>query len=67
MHRLQRIGPQPAGVRSLGEYVEYGFDAAAGNPLAIRFTMEPDELGRHAVSIRLADGPAVDLVQFTYP
>jgi hypothetical protein len=29
--------------------------------------MEPDELGRHAVSIRLDGGPAVDLVQFTYP
>jgi hypothetical protein len=66
-YRLQRIDPEPAGVRSLGEYVEYSFDAAAGNPLAIRFTMEPDELGRHAVSIRLDDGPAVDLVQFTYP
>jgi hypothetical protein len=66
-NRLQRIQPAPRSVRSLGEYVEYSFDAQAGEPLAIRFTVEPDKLGTHLVAVRLNDGPEVRLEQFTYP
>jgi hypothetical protein len=66
-NRLQRIDPEPRSARSLGEYVEYSFDAQASEPLAIRFAVEPDELGTHLVSVRLNDGPEVRLEQFTYP
>jgi hypothetical protein len=66
-NRLRRIEPEPGSTRSLGEYVEYSFDAQAGEPFAVRFTAEPDELGKHSVSIRLNGGPEITLVQFTYP
>jgi hypothetical protein len=66
-NRLQRIDPEPRSARSLGEYVEYSFDAQASEPLAIRFAVEPDELGTHLVSVRLNDRPEVRLEQFTYP
>jgi len=64
---LQRIDPEPKSTRSLGEYVEYSFDAQAREPLAVHFTAEPNDLGKHSVSIRLNGGPEITLVQFTYP
>ena len=66
-NRLQRIEPEPRSTRSLGEYVEFSFDAQASEPLAIRLTLEPDEFGTHSGSVRLNDGPEVRLEQFTYP
>ena len=66
-NRLQRIDPEPRSTRSLGEYVEFSFDAQASEPLAIRLTLEPDEFGTHSGSVRLNDGPEVRLEQFTYP
>lgn len=67
VHRLERIQPEPANVRSIGEYVEYSFDAQTDRPMTIRFTLMPDDLGTHLLSVRLHDGPDVRLVQFTYP
>jgi hypothetical protein len=66
-NRLERIDPEPTSSRSLGEYVEYRFDTEDGQPLAVRFTYEPDQIGSHSIPVRLSGAPEVRVVQFTYP
>jgi hypothetical protein len=66
-YQVERIDPEPESTRSAGEYVEYSFRVRAREPLEVRLTVEPDELGSHWGSIRLDGGSEVNVVQFTYP
>ena len=64
---LQRLVPEPREMRGRDDAVEFIYDVAPGAALQVRWTVEPDELGSLSSSVRLNDGPAVEIAQFTYP
>ena len=64
---LQRLVPDPNATRGRDEEVEFVYDVAPGDGLQVRWTLEPDQLGSHSASVRLNDGPAIRIEQFTYP
>ena len=64
---LQRLVPDPNATRGRDEEVEFIYDVGPGEALQVRWTIEPDQLGRHSASVRLNDGRAVEIEQFTFP
>jgi hypothetical protein len=64
---LQRLVPEPNATRGRDDAVEFIYDVAPGDGLQVRWTMEPDQLGRHSALVRLNDGPVLQIEQFTYP
>ena len=64
---LQNLVPEPNDTRGRGSDVEFHYDVAPGEGLQVRWSVEPDELGTHTATVRLNDGPAIELEQFTYP
>ena len=66
-HDLLSVVPEPTSDQRVGNDIEYVFAAASGQALEVRWTIEPDELGAHAASVRFNSGPPAAFVQFTYP
>jgi hypothetical protein len=66
-HELLRIVPTPARASGRGETIEFTFEVRPHEALHARWSFEPDEIGRHVAVVRLDDGPAVRVEQFTYP
>ena len=64
---LQRQVPEPSATLGHDDAVEFIYDVGPDAALLVRWTVEPDELGRRSSSVRLNDGPAVEIAQFTYP
>ena len=64
---LQRLVPDPGATRGRNDTVEFIYDVVPGVALLVRWTVEPDRLGSRSSSVRLNDGPAVEIAQFTYP
>ena len=64
---LQRVVPEPSTTRGRDQHVEFVHDVAAGEALQVRWTVEPEEIGKHSVSVRLDGGPPIEMSQFTYP
>jgi hypothetical protein len=64
---VQAIVPVPAATHSHGTGLDYTFDVVPGQKLQVEWTLQPDEIGRHAGTVRLGGGPPVSIAQFTYP
>jgi hypothetical protein len=64
---LQRSVPEPGEARTRGDEVELVYGSQSRRGLQVRWVIEPDELGSHTTTLRLNDGPPVEIVQFTYP
>jgi hypothetical protein len=66
--QVKEILPEPLRVRAAGPLVLYTFAGSRGaSPTALRFVLQPDELGAHEAIISLGTGRAVTIRQFTYP
>jgi hypothetical protein len=66
-HDLQTVVPEPSRGTGRGDEVEFTFEADPRAGAQIHWSFEPDELGRHVTTVRLGDGPAVVVEQFTLP
>jgi hypothetical protein len=64
---VQSMVPEPERMEVGGGDVTFVFTAGRRAALKWRMTLEPDELGRHGTSVRLDDGPPVEISQFTLP
>jgi hypothetical protein len=64
---VQAIVPAPLHARAQGDDLEFTFNAQPGSPLEVKWTLEPDEMGRHTGAVTVGEGPPVYIAQFTYP
>lgn len=64
---VQRLVPEPTATRGRGDALEFVYEVAPGDGLTARWTVEPEKIGSHTTPVRLSDGPAVEISQFTYP
>lgn len=67
-NRVVGITPEPARSDALPDRIVYTFNAAAsGQPVAIRFELEAQWLGRRRASAGIVNGPTVHFRQLAYP
>lgn len=67
-NRVVGITPEPARSDALPDRIVYTFNAAqSGQPVAIRFELEAQWLGRRRGSAGIVRGPTVHFGQFAYP
>lgn len=63
-HLIETITPEPKRMRDSGEDVAFVFDA--GSAASIIFRLEPEQIGRHAGTIRIGS-ESLQVSQFVYP
>lgn len=66
--RVAEVLPEPLSVSASGPLVVYTFAGSPGaGSTALRFVLQPDELGAHEAAISTGAGRVVTIHQFTYP
>ncbi len=67
MH-VENIVPEPTSVEAAEERVYYTFELSQqGEPAAITFDIQPDEIGREVGQVGIEDGASVEFTAIVYP